>query len=84
MHVKMEFSDTNPMLAACAYGPTLAWGSTVSGHITKFPLTSRNFRENTKNFSGHQNFSKIFKFCVAFCPTVKILGGTIRLWLAAM
>ena len=38
----------------------------VSGHITKFPLTSRNFRENTKNFSGHQNFSEIFKFCPNF------------------
>jgi hypothetical protein len=63
--------------AACAYGPTLAWGghsmvcpnrqtkqgggghqkffpdiyqNNFSGHITKFPLTSRIFRENTKNF----------------------------------
>jgi hypothetical protein len=37
-----------------------------SGHITKYPLTSRNFRENTKNFLGHQNFSEIFKFCPNF------------------
>jgi hypothetical protein len=37
-----------------------------SGHITQFPLTSRNFRENTKIFSGHQNFPEIFKFCPNF------------------
>ena len=37
-----------------------------SGHITKFPLTSCNFHENTKVLP---------KFCIAFCPTVKIWGG---------
>ena len=28
-----------------------------SGHIMKFPLTSRNFREKTKNFSGQKYFT---------------------------
>ena len=35
----------------------------ISGHITKFPLTSRNFRENTNIFSGHiKIFPKFLSF----------------------
>jgi hypothetical protein len=61
----------------------------LSEHITKCPLTSRNFRENTKNFSGHiKIFPKFLSFARilhCFLPDRKNCGGhvpprPIRLW----
>jgi hypothetical protein len=50
-----------------------------AGHIRKFSLKSRNFREDRKFFQDISKFFRNFyvlpEFRIDFCPTVKIWGG---------